>query len=82
MLIGDQLFEFRDNFDMLTNEQAQQIINDYFDNEEALLKLTRKYSKKIAKVIPEKKTLRYLQMENKMDDIIEFELAQIVPLAQ
>lgn len=76
------LLDFRDNFDMLTDEKSAQIIEDYFRFEKDLLKLRRDYAKKFTRAIPAKKTLRYLQMENKMDDIVEFELAQIVPLAE
>ncbi len=76
------LQDFRDNFDGLTNEQARQIIDDYFLLQEDLLKLNRKYAKKFRKILSYKHTLRYLQIETKMDAIIDSELTKIVPLAE
>jgi len=76
------LRDFEDNFDGLTNEQSRQIIEDYFSLQDDLLKLRKKYVKKFRKVLSDKRTLRYLQIENKLDTIIDSELAQIVPLAE
>jgi len=77
MLLG-----FRDNFDDLTNEKSKQIIEDYFKHQEDLLKLQKKYVKKFRKILSDKRTLRYFQIENKMDAIIDSELTQVVPLAE
>jgi hypothetical protein len=76
------LTEFRDNFDALTDDQAKQMLNDYFGLQEDLLKLRKKFRKKFDKVLSNKTTLRYLQIENKLDAIIDYDLAQVVPLAQ
>ena len=76
------LQNFRDNFDGLTNEQSKQILEDYFSLQEDLLKLQKKYVKKFRKALSDKRTLRFFQIENKLDAIIEAELAQIVPLAE
>jgi len=76
------LLDFRDNFDDLTDEKSKQIINDYFRLQNDLLKLKKKYAKKFGKVLSDKRTLRYLQIEAKMDAIIESELTQVVPLAE
>lgn len=76
------LLDFRDNFDDLTDEKSKQIINDYFRLQNDLLKLKKKYAKKFGKVLSAKRTLRYLQIEAKMDAIIESELTQVVPLAE
>jgi hypothetical protein len=76
------LLDFRDNFDDLTDEKSKQIINDYFRLQTDLLKLKKKYAKQFGKVLSDKSTLRYLQIEAKMDAIIESELTQVVPLAE
>jgi len=76
------LRDFRDNFDDLTNEQSKQIIDDYFKLQEDLLKLRKKYAKQFRKVLSDKRTLRYFQIENMIDTIIDFELVQMVPLAE
>jgi hypothetical protein len=47
---------------------------------EAELKAT--YVPRLSKVLPQKKVLRYLQIENKIRAIVKYELAAGVPLAQ
>jgi len=76
------LRDFRDNFDTLTNEQSRQLLDDYLSLQQDLLKLKKNYVKKFRKVLSDKMTLRYFQIENKMDTIIDSELTQVVPLAQ
>jgi hypothetical protein len=76
------LTDFRNNFETLTDEQAKTMLSDYFDLQEDLLKLRKKFVKKFEKVLPQKTTLRYFQIENKLDTIIDYDLASVVPLAQ
>jgi hypothetical protein len=76
------LTDFRDNFETLTDEQAKTMLSGYFDLQEDLLKLRKKFVKKFEKVLPQKTTLRYFQIENKLDTIIDYDLASVVPLAQ
>jgi hypothetical protein len=45
-------------------------------------KLKRKYVKRFMKVLPAKKVLRYYQIENKLDTIINMDLAATIPLAR
>ena len=52
-----------------------------FDQEDTV-KLQEKYAKKFRKVLPEKKVLRYFQIENKLDLIIDSELSAEIPLAR
>ncbi len=76
------LLEFRDNFDGLSEEQAKKIMDDHLALQDELLKLRKKWVKNFRGVLSEKTTLRYFQIENKLDAIIDFDLAQIVPLAE
>jgi hypothetical protein len=76
------LQEFRDNFDGLTDAQATRMLDDYFVVQEDFLSLRKDYLQKFRSVLPDKKTLRYYQIESKMDTIIEYELSQVVPLAE
>jgi hypothetical protein len=76
------LRDFRDNFDGLRDAQATQMLDDYLALQEDFLKLRKQYLKKFRRVLSDKKTLRYYQIENKLDMIIEYELSQVVPLAQ
>jgi hypothetical protein len=76
------LTKFRDNFDSLTEEQAAEIIDGWVALESDIVKLRKQYVKKFRKILPEKTTLRYFQVENKLDTIINYDLAQVTPLAE
>lgn len=76
------LMDFSDKFDSLTDKQSTQMLTSYLEFEDDLLSLQRKYAKKFRKEISEKQTLRYFQIENQIDSIINFELSQLMPLAE
>ena len=76
------LMEFRDNFDGLSEEQSKKLLDDYIALQGEQLALRKKWVKNFRAVLSEKTTLRYFQIENKLDVIIDFDLAQVVPLAQ
>ncbi len=78
----DLLIRFRDNFDNLSDEQARKLLHDYLKLADDRNRLRKKYAKIFAKILPQKKVLRYFQIENKIDTIIEFDLAKVVPLAE
>lgn len=78
----DLLREFRDNFDGLTDDQAAELIDGWLALDGDIVKLRRQYVQKFRKALPEKLTLRYFQIENKLDTIINYDLAQVVPLAE
>jgi hypothetical protein len=46
------------------------------------VKLKKSYVKKFGKVLPAKKLMRYYQVENKIEAMINFDLVQQIPLAQ
>lgn len=76
------LQDFRDNFDGLTDEQSGDIIDRWLKLEDDIVKLRKQYVKKFRKILPEKSTLRYFQVENKLDTIIDYDLARVTPLAE
>lgn len=76
------LREFRDNFDGLSDEQAAGLIDGWLALEDDIVKLRKQYVKKFRKILPEKTTLRYFQVENKLDTIIDYDLSQVTPLAE
>lgn len=76
------LQDFRDNFDGLTDEQSGDIIDRWLSLEDDIVKLRKQYVKKFRKILPEKSTLRYFQVENKLDTIIDYDLSRVTPLAE
>lgn len=74
------LIDFRDNQDGMTAEKAQQILKDAIDIEDKLNDLKHNYRADFEKVLGPRHTLRYYQIENKLDAVIDYELASVVPL--
>jgi hypothetical protein len=66
----------------LTNQKAKEMHQEWNAIKKNTLKLQEKYAKKFRKVLPEKKVLRYFQIENKLDLIIDSELSAAIPLAR
>ncbi len=64
----------------ISNDLAKKLLNEAFSFEEQELKLKRTYAEKIGKVLSSSKTVRYIQIENKIAALIRFELARQIPL--
>ena len=66
----------------LDDRQARSLLDEFLTIEERRLKLTRRYVGKIGWVLPGRKLARYFQLENKLDAVVEYDLAQRIPLTQ
>ena len=74
--------DFADNFENLTNEKADQLwINAMAFNQE-ILKLEKQYYKKFKKILPAGKAARFFQAENKIETMIDAQLALEIPLIE
>ncbi|MCA9421556.1 MAG: hypothetical protein KC592_11075, partial [Nitrospira sp.] len=58
----------------------KELVNETLKTEEAEVKMRRNYSEKLARVLPPTKMARYLQIENKIQAAIKFDLAAGIPL--
>jgi len=72
--------EFAENFETLSDEKAMELMKRLNAYDSEVLKLRKTYMKKFAKILPAKKLLRYFQAENKIDVLIDFEIAASVPM--
>ena len=64
----------------LTNAKAQKLIDEFVSIEKAEADLKASFAPKLNKVLPTIKVARYLQIENKIRAIINFDIAAQVPL--
>ena len=76
------LKDFADKYGELSEDNAKEMLDNYFDMEKERNKVRGKYVKQFRKILSEKKTLRYFQIENKLDAIINYDLSQSIPLAR
>lgn len=71
------------SYQTLTDEQAAKVVDQYFTIQSRRLATMDTYMEKLLKGgLPAKKVLRYLQVENKLESITRFEIANEIPLAQ
>jgi len=69
-------------YESMTNQKAKEMQQEWMSIKKHTVKLQEKYAKRFRKVLPEKKVLRYFQIENKLDLIIDSELSAQIPLAR
>ena len=72
--------DYAANFEDLSDELATSLVNDSMKVQEDLLKVRKKYLKKLKKVLPPKTLARFYQIENKLDAVSNVTMAQGIPL--
>src|SRR5262245_54200586 len=76
------LNKFASNYGSMTEDAAGDILKEWFKIQEDKNDLVRKYSKRFDNVIPRTKVLRFVQVENKLETLIDMQAARVVPLAK
>jgi hypothetical protein len=66
----------------LSDEKALDMLNEYLSYERMRLITKQSFVKKFQAVLPSRKVTRFFQLETKLEAIINFELAQKIPLVQ
>jgi len=71
---------YAESYDTMTNSKAKKLLNDFTSIEALRLKLVKAYIPKFQKVLSDVKVARYIQIENKINAALYFELASRIPL--
>lgn len=84
--LQDRLLEnintFATKYDALTDAEAAVILKEKMAIEKEREALKQKYTAKIAKVLPEKKALRYAQLETRIQLMLGKDIYSMIPLAR
>lgn len=72
--------DYAANFENLTDETARQLVADMLKFQGKVVKIRKAYVSKFRKAIPDVKLARFYQIENKLDAITNFVLADQIPL--
>ncbi len=72
--------DFAAQYESMTDEKADALVNRSLAYETKLLKLNKSYYKKFKKILPATKAALYFQVESKIDDLINASLAAEIPL--
>jgi hypothetical protein len=74
--------EYAQNYETMTDQTAQSLTNKYLALETERVKMLQSYVPRISRAVGMKKAARYLQLENKINAIVRFELAANIPLVK
>jgi hypothetical protein len=84
--VGDRvsklLVQYSEQYDTLTDAQATSIMKEWLSVENAKNNVKSKYVARFHKILPARKVMRFFQADNKLDAVINAQLASIVPLAR
>jgi hypothetical protein len=84
--VGDRvqklLVDYTGQYDTLTDDQAKKIMQDWLSIEKAKMGVKGKYISRFQKILPARKVMRFFQADNKLDAVLNAQLASVVPLAR
>jgi hypothetical protein len=79
---GEILNKYASNYDSMTDDAAEEILKEAFAVREDRNDVLKDYAKRLGKKLPATKVLRWVQIENKLMALVDWQMAQIVPLAK
>jgi hypothetical protein len=74
--------DYATNFGSMTDEKANQLVDDYLAAERDRAEVRQKYRDPLAKVLPGRKLMRFYQIENKIHAVLRYELAKTIPVVE
>ena len=77
-----ELNMFASNYGSMTDKAAGEILKNWFNIQEDKNDLVKKYAKKFEHVLPKTKVLRFVQVENKLETVVDLQAARVIPLAK
>lgn len=77
-----EIRDFARNYDKLTNDQAQQKLDEVMSITEARLQVQKEYIPKFRSVLSEIKVTRFFQIDHKLRAFMQCAIAQAIPLAK
>lgn len=76
------LDQYAAKYDTLTDADADVMLNTRYKIDQDAMALKVKYAKKIQKALPSVKALRYVQVQDRIDNTLAGEMLSMIPLAQ
>ncbi len=78
----DLIKAYAERYDMLTNDKADELWTNYMSSQKELLTVKSTYYKKFKKILSPGKAVRFMQTENKIETLINAQLALEIPLVK
>ena len=74
--------DYTTNYATLTDEHALKLAEQYLGVEDDRIKVRREYLPQFAKLLPGRKVARFLQIENKIEAVVRYDLASEIPVVE
>ncbi len=82
--VGDDevrlITEFAANYQNMTEDVADRLLREHLDLQARALKIRRNYVRRFKKVLPAIKVAKLYQVENKLDAVLDYQLASQIPM--
>jgi hypothetical protein len=76
------LNEYAEKYDALNDADAKQMLGRRLQLDQQAFALRQKYAKKVEKVLPSVKALRYVQLQDRIDNLLAGNMYSLIPLAR
>jgi hypothetical protein len=74
--------QYADKYDTLSDSDATAGLKEKMAIERERMALKQSYTKKVAKILPPKKALRYAQLETRIETLLRSQVYSLIPLAR
>ena len=78
----EMLNKFAANYGSMTDDAATDIMKDWFKLRDERNALQKKYAKQLGRDLPPTKVLQWVQIENKLNALLDAEAAAVIPISR
>lgn len=78
----EMLNKFAANYGSMTDDAAKDILKDWFKLRDARNDTMKKYAKEMGRALPPTKVLQWVQIENKLNALLDVQAASVIPVSR
>ncbi len=79
---AEMLNKFAANYGSMTDDAAKDIMKDWFKLRDERNEIQKKYAKQMGRDLPPTKVLQWVQIENKLNALLDVQAASVVPISR
>ena len=79
---AEMLNKFAANYGSMTDDAAKDIMKDWFKLRDERNEIQKKYAKQMGRDLPPTKVLQWVQIENKLNALLDVQAAAVVPISR
>lgn len=78
----EMLNKFAANYGSMTDDAAKDILKDWFKLRDERNDTMKKYAKEMGRALPPTKVLQWVQIENKLNALLDAQAASVIPVSR